>query len=54
MSNATTTAPEGSESEVLPAAGLPAEGDAKRAWAQALEEVLTREVHLEVGDPGGH
>lgn len=52
MSNATTTAPESSESEVLPAAGLPAEGDAKRAWAQALVERARSEGVALTGEDG--
>jgi putative transposase len=51
MSNATTTAPESSESEVL-AAGLPAEGDAKRAWAQALVERARSEGVALTGEDG--
>jgi hypothetical protein len=35
MSNATSAASEGGESDVLPAA-VPTGGDARRAWAQAL------------------
>jgi putative transposase len=51
MSNATTTASESSESEVL-AAGLPAEGDAKRAWAQALVERARSEGVALTGEDG--
>jgi putative transposase len=52
MSNATTTAPEGSESEVPPAAGLPAEVDSKRAWAQALVERARSEGVALTGEDG--
>jgi hypothetical protein len=52
MSNATSTAPESGESEVLPAAGLPGEGDAKRAWAQALVERARSEGVALTGEDG--
>jgi putative transposase len=52
MSNATTTAPESDESEVLGAAGLPAEGDPRRAWAQALVERARSEGVALTGEDG--
>jgi hypothetical protein len=52
MSNATSAAPvEGGESEV-PVAGLPAEVDAKRAWAQALVERARSEGVALTGEEG--
>ena len=53
MSKATTAAPGGSESEgVLGAAGLPAEVDSKRAWAQALVERARSEGVALTGEDG--
>jgi putative transposase len=52
MSNAMTTVPEGSESEVPPAAGVPAEVDSKRAWAQALVERARSEGVSLTGEDG--
>ncbi|MGE5700875.1 MAG: IS256 family transposase [Arthrospira platensis] len=49
MSNTTTTA---SESEVLAAAGLPAEVDPRRAWAQALVERARSEGVALTGEDG--
>lgn len=52
MSNATTTVPvDGGESETLPAVP-PAEGDARRAWAQALVERARSEGVALTGDDG--
>jgi hypothetical protein len=51
MSNATTAASESSESEVL-AAGLPAEVDSRRAWAQALVERARSEGVALTGEEG--
>jgi hypothetical protein len=50
MSNATTTAPEGGESEVLPAelAGT----DSRRAWAQALVDRARSEGVSLTGEDG--
>jgi putative transposase len=52
MSNATTTAPESGESEVLAAAGPPAEVDPRRAWAQALVERARSEGVALTGEDG--
>jgi transposase-like protein len=52
MSNATSTASESGESEVLSAAGLSAEVDAKRAWAQALVEGARSEGVSLTGEDG--
>jgi putative transposase len=53
MSNATTTtASENDESEVLAAAGLPAEADPRRAWAQALVERARSEGVSLTGEDG--
>lgn len=53
MSNATTTtASENGESEVLAAAGLPAEVDPRRAWAQALVERARSEGVALTGEDG--
>jgi putative transposase len=53
MSNATTTtASENGESEVLAAAGLPAEADTRRAWTQALVERARSEGVALTGEDG--
>jgi putative transposase len=52
MSNATTTAPESGESEVLAAAGLPGEGDPRRAWALELVDRARREGVALTGEDG--
>jgi putative transposase len=52
MSDATTTVPESSESEVLAAAGPPGEVDPRRAWAQALVERARSEGVALTGEDG--
>jgi putative transposase len=52
MSNATSTAPESSEGEVLAAAGPPTEVDPRRAWAQALVERARSEGVALTGEDG--
>jgi len=53
MSNARrTAASENGESEVLAAAGLPAEADPRRAWAQALVERARSEGVSLTGEDG--
>lgn len=52
MGNATTTASEGGESEVLSVAGLPVEGDSKRAWAHALVDRARSEGVALTGEDG--
>jgi transposase-like protein len=52
MSNTTTAAPVSSESEVLAAAGPPAEVDPRRAWMQALVERARSEGVTLTGEDG--